>query len=131
ITISASVDEETLTINVSDTGRGISGEQLNVIFEPFQQGNDSLSRDVDGVGIGLSITKNLVRLHGGKLDVSSKVGEGSTFSVSLPVHDGISHEEEVAVTTESTLIEETELLPIAHQTEKTKSTILVVDDEKI
>src|SRR5699024_899718 len=79
----------------------------------------------------LSITKNLVRLHGGKLDVSSKVGEGSTFSVSLPVHDGISHEEEVAVTTESTLIEETELLPIAHQTEKTKSTILVVDDEKI
>src|SRR5690625_1100897 len=110
IIISAFADGEAVTINVTDTGKGISKDQLNVIFEPFQQGDASVSREVGGVGIGLNITKNLVDLHDGSLKVWSKIGEGSTFSITLPIYDKASQEKEVAVTVESIVNEEAELL---------------------
>src|SRR5690625_3401907 len=133
IVISATLDNESenLRIEVSDTGKGISQDQLKIIFQPFQQGKTSLSREVNGIGIGLNITKNLVDLHNGKMDVSSKVGKGSTFSVTLPVHDKVNHEEEIAVTVEKHVTEELDSLQYPQQIEKAKYKILVVDDEII
>ncbi len=136
IIISATADEKSLSIKVTDTGRGIPPEQLNLIFQPFQQGEDSLSRKESGVGIGLSITKNLVDLHEGKLEVESKVGEGTTFSVILPIHDAVRHKkkvDEVSATTETirTFKEQSKLLqfPSQNNIEKNRPKILIADDE--
>ena len=129
IIISTSMNEEFLTIHVTDTGHGIAENTLQDIFQPFQQGEASLSREVSGVGIGLSITKDLVHLHEGTLKVESKVNEGSTFSVSLPIHKKGSQEIEVAVTAESTLNKESETLQFPDTSKASKQKILVADDE--
>ena len=71
-------------ITVSDTGIGIPAEKLPHIFDRFYQVDDSVSRDQEGTGIGLSLVKELVEMHHGKIEVSSTPGQGSTFSVFLP-----------------------------------------------
>lgn len=129
IVITAHTDETHLTINVSDTGHGISADQLDVIFQPFKQGNHSLSRKVSGVGIGLSVTKNLIELHEGTLEVESKVGKGSTFSVSFPLHEDVGYYEETAVTSEATFTESLELQNFSQREVENKAKILVTDDE--
>ena len=73
-----------LCFSVSDTGIGISVEDINKLFQPFVQINSSLSRQYAGTGLGLNLVKKLVELHGGKVSVGSKVGEGSCFTVSIP-----------------------------------------------
>jgi len=72
-------------IEVTDTGMGIQKDEQAVIFEPFQQVNKSVTRDNRGVGLGLSITKQLVELMDGKIMIESEPGKGSTFRVSLPI----------------------------------------------
>ena len=75
---------ESICIRVKDTGRGIPQEKLNSIFERFVQVDKSLARDHEGSGIGLSLVKCLVELHGGKISVRSKVPYGTEFSVFIP-----------------------------------------------
>ncbi|MBN1811186.1 MAG: hypothetical protein JXA14_05050, partial [Anaerolineae bacterium] len=58
------------------------------IFERFHQGDSSFKRRAEGTGLGLSITRHLAHLHGGEIEVRSQLGEGSTFTVHLPIHDG-------------------------------------------
>ena len=72
------VDRQTLRFEVKDTGIGISPSQLEYIFQPFEQVGD-LERRGTGTGLGLTISKQLVELMGGKLQVSSELGRGSTF----------------------------------------------------
>jgi len=72
------------SISVTDTGRGVPKEQLEAIFEPFVQLGRSLSSAHEGMGLGLSISRDLARAMNGDLIVSSRVGEGSTFSLILP-----------------------------------------------
>ena len=74
-----------LAITVSDTGIGIPENQLDQIFEPFEQGDGSTSRIYGGMGIGLAVTKKLVELQGGSLQVLSSVGVGSQFTFTLPI----------------------------------------------
>jgi signal transduction histidine kinase len=78
-------DHEWLVFEVEDTGAGMSEEDLSIIFEKFRQADGSYARVAEGTGLGLNITQQLVSLHGGKIDVTSKLGVGSTFSVWLPI----------------------------------------------
>lgn len=71
-------------IRVKDTGRGIPDNKLNSIFERFVQVDKSLSRNHEGSGIGLSIVKSLVEMHGGKISVKSKEGQGTEFIIHIP-----------------------------------------------
>ena len=73
-----------LSVHVEDTGRGIPAEKLDEIFLPFQQLEDH-TRPQEGTGLGLTITKDLITLMGGTLNVTSTVGKGSTFRVALPL----------------------------------------------
>jgi signal transduction histidine kinase len=72
------------TMEVSDSGIGIAGEELPHIFERFWRGERSRARKTGGAGIGLAIVRELVRAHDGRIDVHSKPGEGSRFTVTLP-----------------------------------------------
>jgi CheY-like chemotaxis protein len=82
-TTDASSEEITVLFEVSDTGIGIAPEHFETIFNPFQQGDNSISRNYFGSGLGLTISKNLVESMGGTITVKSRLGEGSTFSFSL------------------------------------------------
>ena len=76
---------DTVEIAVKDTGIGINKEHLIKIFERFQQVDKSLYRNAEGTGIGLSLVKSIVEMHGGKISVESTPGEGSIFTIELPV----------------------------------------------
>ena len=78
-----------VTISVADSGIGISESSLSRLFEPFRQGEESIARHYGGTGLGLSICKRLVELMGGTIEVDSKAGTGSRFTVrlSLPYAD--------------------------------------------
>mgnify|MGYP003586685582 CR=1 FL=1 len=78
-------DKARLLLTVQDTGVGIAADKLHTVFEPFSQVDTSMARRFGGTGLGLAVVRRLVTLLGGKIRVSSKVGEGSSFGVELPV----------------------------------------------
>jgi two-component system phosphate regulon sensor histidine kinase PhoR len=90
ITIMTSVDwqggEEWLKLSILDTGIGIPVEEQDRVFERFYRGAASKLMTVPGTGLGLAISKELIDLHHGKITMSSNVGEGSEFTIWLPVH---------------------------------------------
>lgn len=71
---------------VEDTGIGIPEQQLPLLFEKFQQLNSPYCRLYEGAGMGLALTKHLVELHRGRIEVESTVGVGSSFTVWLPMN---------------------------------------------
>ncbi|WP_446384032.1 response regulator [Coleofasciculus chthonoplastes] len=77
-----------LAITVSDTGIGIPKSQVHRIFESFEQGEGSLGHQYGGAGLGLALTKKLVELHGGTIEVQSTLGVGSQFTFTLPIFYG-------------------------------------------
>ncbi len=83
ITVKAERSADRVTLTVTDTGRGIEAKRLPGIFEPFGKGRDGRHKD-SGLGLGLCIVRNLVELHDGTVVVTSTVGKGSEFVVSLP-----------------------------------------------
>ena len=86
VTLNVKEDEnkENILFSVTDTGIGISPEEMDQIFEPFVQLDSQLNRQYSGTGLGLSLVRRLSELHGGEVIVESEVGKGSTFSVRLP-----------------------------------------------
>src|SRR5262249_43316819 len=85
ISLAATVTEGVITITVSDTGIGIAPEDQASIFEEFRQVGGDDARKQEGTGLGLTLAKKFVELHGGRIWVKSQVGQGSTFTFTLPV----------------------------------------------
>ncbi len=108
---------EMLRVDVSDTGIGIESNQFNYIFESFRQADASVSRKYGGTGLGLPIARHLARLMGGDIFVSSTQGEGSLFTLQIPLikYDEVRKENQPAIHY---------TLPILNKGEK----ILVVED---
>jgi PAS domain S-box-containing protein len=85
VTLQARTSDDEVVISVVDTGIGIKPEECELIFEEFRQADDEMSRQQEGTGLGLALARRLVELHGGKIWVESVLGEGSTFSFTLPM----------------------------------------------
>lgn len=85
VKLEATKEGENLQVSVSDTGIGIEENNIDLIFETFVQVDGSYSRNFEGTGLGLALTKRFVEIHGGTISVKSKVGEGSTFTFSIPL----------------------------------------------
>lgn len=83
ILVSIYSDDKYINISVEDNGMGIPKDKLNFIFTKFAQVDKTLTRNAEGSGVGLSIVKKLTELHGGKINVESKEGQGSKFTISL------------------------------------------------
>ncbi len=85
ITVHAARGGHSVHISVADTGIGIPADQQQRIFERFYRVDSARSREVGGTGLGLSIARHLAEAHGGRIEVQSEVGKGSTFTLILPV----------------------------------------------
>jgi two-component system sensor histidine kinase ChiS len=139
-----------LQITVSDTGIGIAEDKLERIFQSFEQADGSTAREYGGTGLGLAVTKKLVELHGGEIQVSSKVGIGSQFTFSLPISQNQYVERKqlsatvrqslVSRTNDRELITNTTLAPSFNNNnlldaqegqENSRVKILIVDDEPL
>jgi CheY-like chemotaxis protein/anti-sigma regulatory factor (Ser/Thr protein kinase) len=120
VKLSAVLEDSLLKIAVSDTGIGIPSDALKYIFDEFRQVDGSSTRKHGGTGLGLSITKKLVHLLGGTIDVSSVEGEGSTFTVTIPMgkKNGV-FEEEVKLDEEA----------LVRAEKREKKILLSIDDD--
>lgn len=83
----AEADGRTMTIAVADTGIGIAADKLTDIFESFRQADAGTTRRYGGTGLGLAICRNLARAMGGDVTVTSRLGQGTTFTVTLPLRE--------------------------------------------
>ncbi|SDB12141.1 His Kinase A (phospho-acceptor) domain-containing protein [Pseudobutyrivibrio sp. YE44] len=84
--ISLNSDHQFFYIKVEDNGLGIPEESVDYIFDRFYRADKSHSREIGGTGLGLAITKNAIAMHNGEIKVRSKLGEGSTFDVRIPLN---------------------------------------------
>ena len=137
VEVSAIVENERLTVRVTDTGIGIAEEQKARIFDVFEQADASVEREYGGTGLGLAVTRQLVELHGGEIRVESSPAKGSVFAFTLPVAEATPlagepeaqlHPIDRAPTTEATVE-----LPqsVAAKAGEGKARILAVDDDPI
>ena len=94
ITVRTQLTDAYVLVSVSDTGVGISADDFGRIFQQFEQGNLENGRRPDGAGLGLALSKEFVEMHGGHIWVESKVGEGATFTFSLPQSQKVKNNEE-------------------------------------
>jgi signal transduction histidine kinase len=85
VRVGLSVRNGTFEVSIADTGVGIPAENIEEVFEPFWQAEQTATRKTGGTGLGLSVTRKLARLLGGDVTVASKVGVGTTFLLTLPM----------------------------------------------
>ena len=85
VRVSCSVNSGNLEVRIADTGVGIAAENIENVFEPFWQAEQTATRKTGGTGLGLSVTRKLARLLGGDVSVASKQGVGTTFLLTLPM----------------------------------------------
>ena len=98
VSIATGLDREGgISIAVTDTGIGMSADEIAIALEPFQQVMSSQSRTNEGTGLGLPLTKTLVELHGGRLDIASAPGRGTTVTVAFPASRSVAQLAELAV----------------------------------
>ncbi len=151
ITVSASRNDGMVTVTVTDTGPGIPKEKHDDIFKSFEQADSSIEREYGGTGLGLTISKQLVELHGGTIWVESEQGSGSSFYFTVPIAGSQSYGETASprITVQETASTETPEfarigsstdhrdfitcndVDIRHWAGLKNSRILVVDDEPV
>jgi signal transduction histidine kinase/ligand-binding sensor domain-containing protein/DNA-binding response OmpR family regulator len=118
-------------ISVSDTGIGISPERIDKIFDRFFQVDSSHTREQEGTGLGLALTKEIVELHKGKISVASSEGKGSTFTVTIPLGKEHLKPEEIiegTIETEEIIPKEVEVFS-EYEIEKVSSNIEIITEE--
>ncbi|MDF1874889.1 response regulator [Sulfurimonas sp. SAG-AH-194-I05] len=98
-------ENDTLIIDVKDTGIGIPQDKIQTIFEAFKQVDGSISRDFGGTGLGLSISKTITDLLLGDISVSSILGEGSTFTLILPLNEDAVIEKTISIPIKNEIVE--------------------------
>lgn len=121
INIHASLNNNMLKVTIADTGMGISPENLLLIFDPFQQVEDTLTRDFGGAGLGLSIARDIAKALGGDVTVASTPDQGSTFTITINPGE-LKAEQPEAPTIQAAQA------PTSNQLKDSK--LLVVDDAK-
>jgi signal transduction histidine kinase len=84
VTVAAGGVDGGVEIAITDTGIGVAADHVDLVFEEFRQVGTDRVRRSEGTGLGLSLTKKFVELHGGTIEVRSELGKGSTFIVTLP-----------------------------------------------
>jgi len=127
VEISSIQQENTVVITVRDTGIGISEENLSHIFDEFRQADSGTSRKFGGTGLGLSIAKKYANLLGGTITVKSLLGEGSVFTLTLPLKYAA---ENKITETWSDSIKFNPALPAVPRNTDSQKTILLVDDSE-
>lgn len=122
-------ENKTLVIKLSDTGMGISEEEQEKVFDIFYQSTSSVSQQ-EGSGIGLALTKELVELHGGEIILESKVGQGTTFTVFLPVSEEEDEPKNESFQQDFFVQEESRQMNSAQSTDSSDNLplLLIVDD---
>ena len=121
VTVSVSLYDKYIEIKIIDTGMGIQKKDQKIIFDEFRQVSEGFSRNYEGAGLGLSITKKLVEKFGGKITVESEFGKGSSFIVILPVNEAKAKKE--------IPLKETRKPVITPNLNKVKPIALLVDDD--
>ncbi len=135
IEVAAEVEGVYAKIFVRDTGIGIPEEKLETIFKEFEQGDSEIRRRFGGNGLGLSITKELIEMHGGIIKTTSRPGDGAEFIFTLPLAEKA--EQEVLIPSTKVYYEEIattvtqEVIPYTTATENVRGNILIVDDEPV
>ena len=85
--VETELQPETVAIRISDTGRGMSPEDLERVFDRYYRGSYDSIGDQPGTGLGLAIAREMVRMHGGEISAKSTLGQGSELTVCLPRHE--------------------------------------------
>lgn len=116
-------------ITIEDTGEGIEEADIDLIWEAFEQAHRKTQNKHNGVGLGLSISKKLVELHGGTIEVKSKIGKGSKFKFSLPIGDENLNDE--AGEAKQIIDNNERSVVIPKRIEQKGPEILIVDDDNI
>ncbi|MDC6365123.1 MULTISPECIES: ATP-binding protein [Flavobacteriaceae] len=138
VTLTSEVKDTMLSISVSDTGIGIPKDKLLSVFDSFEQVDGSTQREYGGTGLGLSVTKQLVELHGGSISVTSQEGKGSIFTFTLPLSEKGRKELKKEEYTPKDFVQS--VLPVPegitlavekHQSSEETPKILIVDDEPV
>ncbi|HNZ65281.1 MAG TPA: diguanylate cyclase [Smithella sp.] len=130
-------DGKNIVISVKDSGRGIPQEELPYIFDRFHQVDGTMTRNQDGTGIGLSLVKEFVELHGGRIEVDSVVNEGSEFRVMLPKETALEKYEQQelfpAAKDEKNIDYQEKVVPekeeLSRETER-MAKVLIIDDNE-
>lgn len=115
--------DESMVFTISDTGIGMTPEQQEKVFEPFSQADVSTTRKYGGTGLGLSITQQFCHLLGGEIEVESKVGEGTSFIMRLPVY----YKQNEVVAAVPSEIDDSARIEVDNNARK----IMVVDDDPV
>ncbi|MEM9053243.1 MAG: tetratricopeptide repeat protein [Bacteroidota bacterium] len=129
VVFSATYDGGRLQMEVRDTGQGIPAKGLHKIFDRFYQVDDSFTKEKEGTGVGLALTKELIELMEGAIFVESEVDQGTSFKVIIPLEEILTSHQDIETDTfsETEEFEISERIPLNEQP-ATEKTILIIED---